>query len=338
MKLDPVAFVMKAHNSNVLVRNIQTFGNSVKTEFTVGAVSKIGFGKIEIIENEMPINKSRVGRKMESVEFIVVHDTGNNNLGATAYAHNRYLKDDPGVSYHYVVDEKEVYHNMPDDEVGYHAGDGLRDFGLTNTGVKATNPHPQITIENGVYVINDESTNIKAPLVGEAIPENKDITPAGIFTIIGEDGNYYLNNTYFNKGYQLIANCGGGTRGIGIESCVNEGGSLFATWQNLAKLVAKLLVENQLGLDRVMQHNHFSGKPCPQTLRTAELWPMFMEMVACEYQLITTYRDYQFTLVTNDAVNEFGRVIKDVDEVKYKVIIDGKNYHQEVELVSKIKK
>ena len=338
MVLDPVAFVRKAHNSEALVKNIKTFGNTEKYEQTIGAISKIGFGELKIVEKEMPLNKSRTGKKLNSIEFIVVHDSGNNNKGATAALHFRYLENDPGVSWHYTVDEEGVYHNMPDDEVGFHAGDGLRDMKLIDTKVKATTPKPEVTIVGEYYAVNGQVTEIKAPIAEDRTPVTKDITDAGIFSIIGDNGNYYLNATYYNKGYKLIANQGGGTRGIGIESCVNEGASLYSTWQNLAKLVAKLLVKNNLGLDRVMQHNNFSGKNCPQTLRMAGLWPMFMEMVTCEYELLTTYKDYKFTLVADNNVNEFGRIINDqVKVVNYKVIITNKQgYQEEVSLQTKI--
>ena len=87
-----------------------------------------------------------------------------------------------------------------------------------------------------------------------------------------------------------------------------------------------------------MQHNNFSGKNCPQTLRMAGLWPMFMEMVTCEYELLTTYKDYKFTLVADNNVNEFGRIINDqVKVVNYKVIITNKQgYQEEVSLQTKI--
>lgn len=339
MKLDPVAFVLKAHNNSVLNKVIKTFGNTEKLEKTMGSVSKIGFGKLNLTESLMPIGKSRPGKKAESIEFIVVHDTGNNNIGANAKLHAKYLQNDPGVSWHYTVDEEGAYHNIPDDEIGYHAGDGLRDFGLTDTFIKASTNKPSIEIIEGKYVINGIKTEIEAPMAEDRLGISEDITPMGIYTEIGENGNYYINNTYYNKGYKLISNAGGGTRGIGIESCVNEGGSLFSTWQNLAKLVAKLLVENNLGLNRVMQHNHFSGKNCPQTLRMSDSWEMFMEMVETEYDMLTTYKDYSFRLIENKNLDKFGKVInEDIDKIDYKVKITNNNgYLEEVNLESKIR-
>ena len=340
-KVDVVEFIKKAHNDVALARVIKTFGNTEKEELTIGSISKLGFGELRIVEKEMPINKSRPGRKMDSVEFIVVHDTGNNNIGANAMMHARFLESDPGVSWHYTVDENGCYHNLPDDEIGFHAGDGLRDFQLIDTKVKATTAKPVITIANGKYIINGIETDILVPVVENNL-ESLRIADSGIFTIIGENGNYFMNTTYYNKSYKVIANQGGGTRGIGIETCVDEGSSLYSTWQNLAKLVAKLLVENKLGLDRVMQHNNFSGKNCPQALRMSGLWPMFLEMVEFEYELLTSYQDYKFTLIADsDVVDEMGKIInKDITEVNYKIeitnILNGNR--EVVELVTNLPK
>lgn len=59
----------------------------------------------------------------------------------------------------------------------------------------------------------------------------------------------------------------GNRQSIGIELCVNSDGDLFQTEDNAAWLVAKLLRENNLTIDDVKQHNHWSGKNCPRELR-----------------------------------------------------------------------
>lgn len=61
------------------------------------------------------------------IKWIVIHETGNQKRGADAEMHNRFLhspeqKSDP-LSWHYTVDDKEIYHHIPDDERAYHAGD-----------------------------------------------------------------------------------------------------------------------------------------------------------------------------------------------------------------------
>jgi len=341
---DPVQFIKECHLNNILARNIQTFGNTVKEEKVYGAVSKIAFKDLDIEVNFMPVGKSRTQRKLQSVEYIVVHDTGNNNLGANGFMHGKYLETDPNVSWHFTVDSKGVYQHLPEDEVGFHAGDGLRPFGLIKTNIKATTENPVVTIsEDGYYIINGEKSEVLAPLAGDRIANTSDLTPSGIITDISNDGTYLISETYYNQGYKKIANQGGGTHGIGIESCVDEGSDLYATWQNLAKLVAHLLIKHHLGLNRVMQHNNFSGKNCPQTLRTANLWDYFLKLVKAEYLLQKEYSEYQFTLQSNcDLIDQSGKIVKAPENdtnIFYKVIItNNQGYYQEVNFESKIMK
>ena len=52
--------------------------------------------------------------------------------------------------------------------------------------------------------------------------------------------------------------------------------------------------ENSLSIDAVVQHHYFSGKNCPQTTRTANLWDYFKSLVLAEYQLLY-YRSLGYT-------------------------------------------
>ena len=337
--VDPIQFIMDANINLALVRNINTFGNTTKTELTAGAVSNIWFDNLAIKEILMA---GRPKTKLTSLEFVVIHDTGNNNLGATAQMHSNYLVNNTSVSWHYTVDQKEAIRHIPHDEVGYHAGDGLREFGLTDTGVTATTDKPEITINNdGYYVLNGTATTIAAPLIDGAKPKTSDITPDGIFTTI-QDGKYFINNTYYNSTYKVIANHGGGSNGIGIESAVDQGSDLYATWQNLAQLVAYILDVEELGLDRVMHHNNFSGKNCPQTLRTASLTDQLRTMIKFELEKRTTFKDYTFSFVSNNPnlVDNSGKIIKipnATTEVSYTVnITNNSGYNESVTLYSTI--
>ena len=344
-QIDPIQFLIDANVGNALMRNIQTFGNTTKTELLYGAVTKLWFGNLSIIEALAPVGNSRPGTALTSLEFIVVHDTGNNNLGANGLMHKNYLNNnDPGVSWHYVVDDEGAYHQVPNTEVAYHAGDGSRPFGLTDTGVVATTPKPVITISvDGYYELNGTKSTVLAPKSDtNAILTTAHITDSGIYTNIGENNHYYINNTYYNTTYKKIANQGGNRHSIGIESCVDQGSDIYATWQNLAKLVASLLDENGLSLDRVLQHNNMSGKNCPQTMRTANLWSYFMEMVTYEYKLRTTYKDYTFSFVSNNPtiVNNSGKIInkpKVTTEVSYTITVTGPSaYNQSITLYATI--
>ena len=63
-------------------------------------------------------------------EWITIHQTGNTRAGANAAAHARYLRNNaPNPSWHYTVDDKEVWQHLPLTENGWHAGDGRNGAG-----------------------------------------------------------------------------------------------------------------------------------------------------------------------------------------------------------------
>ena len=74
-------------------------------------------------------NANRPGIKLMGGKpmYITVHETSNQNVGANAEMHRRFLAaggGPEGVSFHWCVDDREAVHLLPDDEVGWHAGDG----------------------------------------------------------------------------------------------------------------------------------------------------------------------------------------------------------------------
>ena len=79
---------------------------------------------------------NRPGIKRE-IKYIVIHETGNDEYGSTAKNHSTYLKKNSKVenSWHYTVDDHEIYHHLPDDEVGWHASDGLTKNGGNLNGI-----------------------------------------------------------------------------------------------------------------------------------------------------------------------------------------------------------
>lgn len=88
----------------------------------------------ELVINENLVDKkyskTRPGTIKKRIDWIVIHDTGNNAIGANGQAHSNYItKNNPGLSWHYTVDEFAVYQHIPDNEVAWHAGDGTRETG-----------------------------------------------------------------------------------------------------------------------------------------------------------------------------------------------------------------
>jgi len=188
----------------------------------------------DIIPEGSPI---RPGALVDKKKYIVIHNTGNPVPTATAKAHANYIRSlcaDPvrQVSWHYTVDDKEIYHHVPDNENAWHASDGS--YG---------------------------------------------------------EGNFY---------------------GIGIVICVNgfpgvyEGEeylkwleTFMQTLRNAAYLTAKLMKENDIVLDGVMQHYDFARdkKNCPMQMRytsatrsftrdNGDMWLYFLKETEKEFNKI----------------------------------------------------
>ena len=328
------------------------------------------FEKLNIIEQMTPEGMSNRPGVIYEKKYITVHDTASGAASATGKAHANYVNGGgEGTSWHYTVANDGIYHQIPDNENAYHAGDGGRDYLEIDTGIKAdpNNPRPVVTIsEDGYYEIAGQKTKLLAPVArpkkctkvgcnketkdGETacsncgtpypIATNAQINSHGIRTGILDNGNYYIGNTYYNNSYGYISNAGGNDNGIGIEMCVNQGSDIFYTWQRNAKLVAKLMLENNLTIHDVKPHHFFSGKDCPATMLHAEMWDMFIEMVEVEYTMLTKYSDYEITFESHsDFLDDNGKVIKQASisrTVSYTITIKKDGVSESITLCSVI--
>ncbi|GHU54779.1 hypothetical protein AGMMS49975_15650 [Clostridia bacterium] len=71
-------------------------------------------------------------KNMAAIKYITIHNTGNYNAGATAQMHANLQyngnKDANGksreASWHYTVDDKEIWQSFEDNQMCWHAGDG----------------------------------------------------------------------------------------------------------------------------------------------------------------------------------------------------------------------
>ncbi len=124
---------------------------------------EVGLG-MNIKQDYIPINPwNRPGRKLTGQRTITVHNTGNYGVGALAHA--RYIKSaecqNRQASWHFSVDDKDVYQHIPLDEVAYHAGDGA--YGPGNS--------TSIAVEICEVENQAEANRLAAELVAKMIKE-----------------------------------------------------------------------------------------------------------------------------------------------------------------------
>lgn len=66
-------------------------------------------------------------------EYIVIHDTGNRSVGATAEMHYQYFNGgDRQSSAHFFVDDKEILQLIEIKDKSWHCGDGQNKYGIGN--------------------------------------------------------------------------------------------------------------------------------------------------------------------------------------------------------------
>jgi len=159
---------------------------------------------MDIIQDFIPVGHGNRPGRANPTKLVTIHNSGNPAKGAGAYNHAEYLKSSAAesqpVSWHYTVDEKNVYQHLPDNEDAFHAGDGSGD---------------------------------------------------------------------------------GNRKSIGIEICMNSDGDLLKATDKAVELVALLCKRHNIPIGNIVQHNHWTGKDCPQMIRNGKPynWDMFISKI-----------------------------------------------------------
>lgn len=317
--------LIEGHRDVICPQDVKAFGYQYDYYTTLyGDVNDYWFGPHVVNEMIAPLNaessnNNRPGIKKDKTLYICVHDTASAAPTADALAHAKYVSNGGGgTSWHYSCGDDAIYHQIPDDEIAYHAGDGLvTKLSFVDTLIKASTKKPVVEIIDGYYALNGVKSNIKVPQISyeydsdgilvyasDGILQKRKapndavqcksniilttdmINDQGLKVIIGENGNYFMAPTYYNASFGYIANRCGNLYSIGIETMVNKGSNLLLTWHRCAKLCAHLLVANNLTVDDVKPHHYFSGKPCPETMRYNHYYDKFQRMVKIEYKIL----------------------------------------------------
>ena len=99
----------------------------------------------------------------------------------------------------------------------------------------------------------------------------------------------------------------GNNQGIQVEICVNSDGDYTKAVQNAATLIAKIIKDENIAIENIVQHHYFSGKNCPRNMRAGKVpWSQFIEMIkkagntqnppveTLKYRILTgTYNTFQ---------------------------------------------
>lgn len=262
-----------------------------------------------------------VERSKSEIYFVTVHDTATLTGTPEAIANN--MATGSSVSIHYSVSNGIVWRVLSEKYVAWHAGDGTGvQFEWLPTGVKGeegVQPEFDMVQEGNKYyfTVNGTKTNIEVPISNGSKtiknPSKAHFSRLGPTWMV-KNGQIYMGKPWASFGQVaagVISSRGGNNNSVGIEMSVNTSGDIYDTYQRTAKLVADILIRNNLDLTRVKQHNTFDGKNCPQGLIAGNYWDQFMSMVEINYILMKDYKDVKIEFKSNnpDIVGDNGRVI-----------------------------
>lgn len=119
-------------SDNFISTSMGAFTASIQT-LSVNSVNNI-----PIYQMMMPVREDKRTGLNQLPQYVTIHNTANEGYGADAYRHaNLQINDSrTNISWHYTVDNKQIYQSMPMNEVGYHAGDGLNMGNIGTIGIE----------------------------------------------------------------------------------------------------------------------------------------------------------------------------------------------------------
>lgn len=128
-------------------------------------------GDVPVVHSYIPWGSSRRPGEVREIRYIVIHETDNRRDSADAEAHNTYLTENGTdiTAWHYTVDDHSVYHNIPDNEIAWNAGDSRTKDGGNMNG---------IGIELCVNIGNDyDATLVHGAMLAASLMKTYDLTP-----------------------------------------------------------------------------------------------------------------------------------------------------------------
>ena len=94
-------------------------------------------GGVALNHVHIPWENSRRPGEIREIHYLTIHETDNRGSSADAAAHSSLLTTDTSdvTGWHYTVDDHSIYHNIPDNEIGWNAGDNRTELGGNMNGI-----------------------------------------------------------------------------------------------------------------------------------------------------------------------------------------------------------
>lgn len=170
--------------------------------------------------------------------YVTVHNTGNISKGAGAKNHANYVKSESAanapVSWHYTVDDTEIYKHLPEEESAYHAGDGNGDGNRKSIGIEiCMNSDGDLlkATDNAVELVADICKRNNIPISN--VKQHYDWSKKNCPQLIRE-GKPYDWNTFIAKVKKLLTDGTNNGNTVG-ETSVSGTGEIYRVrkaWNN----------------------------------------------------------------------------------------------------------
>ena len=309
--------LLESNNTSIFVRENLGIGAGTPAYYydAIGSVSKLLFEDYVLHKDYYLSSPSKTTNYTSGVEFITLHyaadmpysakysKTGGKNLAS-------YNQTASGASWHFSTGNDGVWACQNTNKGTWHAGSS-KTMTWTNSGVTTSQVGTDVYTSDvtlgtdGYFYIKGVKTTVK-----NTTGKTK-LNSLGLGVKLS-GSTWYLGGHYYNSSYGYISSTGGNNNSIGIESSVREGSDLWLTWQYSAQLCAKLLMEFNLPIQRLVGHHFFSGKDCPQPMleNENEIWYEFREMTKQQMAFFNANGNNSISMSTNSShVNSQGRVI-----------------------------
>jgi len=310
--------LVDSNNTTIFTRDNLGIGAGTPAYYydVIGSISKLLFEDYVVHKDYYLASPSKTTSYTSGVEFVTLHyaadmpysatysKTGGKNLAS-------YNQSASGASWHYSTGNDGVWYCQNTAWGAWHAGSSKTmtwtSSGVTTSQVGSDVRTTDVTLgSDNYFYIKGVKTTVK-----NTTGYSK-LNSLGLGVKLS-GSTWYLGGHYYNSSYGYISSTGGNNNSIGIESSVREGSDLWLTWQYSAQLCAKLLIQYNLPIQRLVGHHFFSGKDCPQPMleNYNEIWYEFVKLTEQQMAYYKNYSSYSISMSSNSKyVESNGRINK----------------------------
>lgn len=133
---------------------------------------------VKIYKQLLPQSAKNVPGRTMKPRYITIHNTANTSKGANAKSHANYMSNGSGgrqASWHYTVDDTEIWQSLKDTQQGWHAGDGKGPGNTQSIGIEICENSDgdfEKAVDNAVWLVRKLMSEHNIP-ISNVVPHKK---------------------------------------------------------------------------------------------------------------------------------------------------------------------